>query len=118
MLFRSLQWMLDEIGLRLKFQQIARDLMLPSTSSNDYAAPSATACIHESLRGLWRIVEYIPKRINAKQPDDSYKTRWILPRGHRRSVPKSAVIHPSIRDRIRLDSTYRPSNLPADPTSA
>ena len=113
----ALRWMLDEIGPRLKFQQTAYDAMLPSTNSRDYAAPSATAAMHESLRGLWRIIEYIPKRVNIRRPDGSYKTRWILPRGHCRSVAHTAEPHPSIRERIRIVPTYRPPNLPPDPTS-
>jgi uncharacterized protein (DUF2235 family) len=113
----ALRWMLDELGPRLKFQETACDMMLPSTNSKDYAAPSATADIHESLRGLWHIVEYIPKRVNIRQPDGSYKSRWILPRGHRRSVANTAELHPSIRERIRLIPTYRPPNLPPGPTS-
>ena len=95
------RWMPEEIGPRLKFQQTACDAMLPSTNSQDYAAPSATAAIHESLRGLWRIVEYIPKRVNIRQSDGSYKTRWILPRSHpplgrshRRTTPQHSRTNP------------------------
>jgi len=108
----ALKWMLVEIGSQLTFQSKSIEEMLPDGRSDLFAAPSPTAKIHESLRGLWHLAELIPKRINVRQDDGSWAKRWIIPRGHRRKLSDGAIIHPSVYERMRLDTSYRPPNLP------
>ena len=55
--------------------------------------------IHESLEGKWWLGEFLPK-----------KYRWHKI-GKRRTVYPGALLHQSIIDRMRADSTYRPKNL-------
>jgi hypothetical protein len=104
--------MIGEIGSQLIFQTASVREMLPTESSEEFAAPSPTAKIHESLRGLWRIAEWIPKRVNVKQDDGSWVRQWIIPRGHCRKLWDDAIIHPSVYERMRVDPDYRPPNLP------
>jgi uncharacterized protein (DUF2235 family) len=114
----ALRWMLDEIGPALKFHPTAIVGMLPKTSTERFAAPLSTAKIHESLRGVWHIVELIPKRVSIRQADNTWQKRWIIPRGHHRKLPDDAIIHPGVYERMRLDGAYRPPNLPGSWTTA
>src|ERR1035437_3175399 len=59
----ALAWMVEkaeEFGLRL--QPKAKAAILPMQDPPSDVAPSVTAPMHESLRGLWWIVEFVPKR--------------------------------------------------------
>ncbi len=65
--------------------------------------------IHESLRGGWKIAEYVPK--TYKDPNDGWKTKLKIYRGESRFIEANAVIHQSVLDRIK-GSNYAPQNLP------
>ncbi|ODM21003.1 hypothetical protein SI65_04056 [Aspergillus cristatus] len=79
-----------------------------------------TAQIHDSLdfdsgKGLttffWRLLEYLPFKRPAVQPDGSIvMTRWHT-HGLRRPLPKQALVHGSVVRRLRRDPEYRPYNL-------
>jgi hypothetical protein len=114
----ALKWMMDAIGAKLAFDPAAVSAMIPTVSSHRYAAPDVAAKIHESLRGAWHFVEFIPRRAHVRQPDGSYQSHWILPRGHCRWVDPIVQIHPSVYERTRLVPGYRPLNLPVAPLSA
>lgn len=107
----ALKWMVDEIGAALVFHPVAVAKMIPQTSTVDFAAPDRAAKIHESLKGLWKIVEWIPKRIKDRQQNYAY--RWILPRGRSRWVAGDANIHPSAFERMKAGVGYYPRNLPS-----
>ncbi|GAB1214821.1 hypothetical protein ATERTT37_003991 [Aspergillus terreus] len=63
----------------------------------------------------WKVVEYLPFRRMGLQPDGSWKpTRWPLPLGERRDVPKDAKIHVSAIRRMKINPQYRPKNLLRD----
>ncbi len=108
----ALKWMVDEVSTQLAFYPKALAEMIPVASSTRFAAPDTSAKKHNSLHGWWWLVELIPKRVNAKQPDGSYVPQWVIPRGHLREIGNSAEIHPSVYERMKADSTYRPRNLP------
>lgn len=108
----TLQWMLQQVEGALRFDPEAVTAMLPAQTRKKAAAPDATAKIHESLRGLWHIVELIPKRIKVKQPDGTWQKQWVVPRGRARFVAADANIHPAVYERIRRNPEYRPPNLP------
>ena len=63
---------------------------------------------HESLRGLWQLAEYVPKRHWERNSGFQY---WAN-RGCCRSIPDGALIHESALRRIR-HQTYRPGNFSA-----
>jgi uncharacterized protein (DUF2235 family) len=68
-----------------------------------YAAPSATAPLYDSMRSFWPLVEIAtaPKSLLALRP------------GTPRALPAGAFVHVSVRDRM-AKTDYRPVNLPAD----
>jgi uncharacterized protein (DUF2235 family) len=104
----ALRWLLNEAmryGLRLNSD--SRDKILPQAN---YVAASSDAMKHESLSGLWWILEYLPKRIS--DPAANFTTRWILHRGQPRHVQDGANIHVSVFDRQNIHAEYRPENIP------
>lgn len=108
----ALRWMVDEIGTQLTFNAKAIAATLPASDTDGISAPNPTAKFHESLRGWWRIVELVPKRVAERQADGSFRKKWILPRGRSRWIAPTANIHPSVRERMKLVSGYNPKNLP------
>lgn len=46
---------------------------------------------------------------------DSLKGVWTVLGKRTRSIPKTALIHPSVRTRMKNRAKYRPENLPDDP---
>jgi hypothetical protein len=67
---------------------------------------------HESLKGWWWIVEYLPKRY--QDPTVNFATRWILHAGRPWHVPENSKIHASVSERMWLVGGYKPKNLPVD----
>lgn len=96
----------------LRFQPKAEAAVIPTQDTSEYVAPSATAMQHESLRGLWWIAEYIPKRI--KDPTHNFAERWIIHAGRHRHVNENSNIHASVFERKDKRPTYRPPNLPSN----
>jgi hypothetical protein len=106
-----LQWIVGEAeSLGLRFNPKGKDVILPTADTPDYVAPNPAAVQHESLKGLWWIAEFIPKRIRDESAD--WATRWIIPAGHHRHVLEGSKLHWSIAERMRLLPAYRPTNLP------
>jgi uncharacterized protein (DUF2235 family) len=109
----ALKWMTDQAGAAgLFLDPQMKAIVLPQQSTPSYVAPFAGDPPHESLSGLWWILEYIPKRY--KDPAANFATRWIIPGGRPRTVPDNAKIHVSVFERMNLVSSYKPKNLPAN----
>jgi hypothetical protein len=89
--------------------------IIPATTTATYCAPSALATIHESLTGLWWIVEFVP--LPTRDPTQGYETHWVLHRGHPRRVPEGANLHQAILDRITGVPGYAPTNIPTTYTT-
>jgi uncharacterized protein (DUF2235 family) len=107
----ALQWMAAEAeaaGLFLDPQMKAD--VLPQQITSAYAAPDPRAPAHESLTGLWWIVEYLPKRY--KDPAANFAPRWMFHAGRPRYVTDDARIHVSVFVRIKSVPGYQPRNLP------
>jgi uncharacterized protein (DUF2235 family) len=86
-------------------------------SDHVYVAPDAAAELHESLTGLWHILEWLPKRAKWKEwPPRRSWLGWYLPNGEPRLIPEGAVIHHSVFDRKSRVPSYQPINLPAQYT--
>jgi uncharacterized protein (DUF2235 family) len=108
----ALKWMAgraEAAGLILDPKMKAT--VLPQRSTPEYVAPYAGGPPHESLKGLWWIVEYLPKRY--KDPAANFVTRWMIHAGRPRYVRDHAKIHISVFERMRLVPGYQPKNLPA-----
>jgi hypothetical protein len=104
--------MVDEAkAAGLQFNAAAEALILPATAGGAYAPASVTATQHESLKGWWWIVEFIPKKI--RDPAADFATRWIIHAGRHRFMKDGATIHVSVSQRMREVASYRPSNLPS-----
>ena len=107
----ALQWMAgkaEAAGLILDPNMKA--IVLPQQSTPEYAAPYAGGPPHESLTGLWWILEYLPKRY--KDPAAGFAMRWMIHAGRPRYVRDDARIHVSVFERTNLVPGYRPKNLP------
>jgi uncharacterized protein (DUF2235 family) len=108
----ALKWIVGQAkGFGLRFQPYLEAEIIPPMDNVKYAAPNPAALQHESLKGLWWIVEYLPKRI--KDPAANFAPRWIIHRGQPRFLTDGSDIHMSVFEREKLVSSYRPSNLPS-----
>jgi len=105
----ALEWMLEEAkmaGLCLNADRQAE--VLGQTPDSTYAKPDPDACQHESLKGAWRIAEWIRK------PHYDFKTGKTKKRanhGRPRPIPPNSLIHESAY--IRANGAYA-KKLPAD----
>ena len=83
-------------------------------SDHVYVPPDAAGMLHRSLAGLWRILEWLPKRTKWREwPKGRSLLGLYLPRGEPRLVPEGARIHHSVVRRRDLIVAYDPLNLPA-----
>ncbi len=109
-------WMTDEAvahGLRIDaamFNHLARGAPLPD-GRHFYEAPQADADAHQSLRGAWHVLEWLPKRSRWQETRLGSFLGLYLPRGEHRKIMPSDAIHPSVRDRQRLRPDYAPPGL-------
>jgi hypothetical protein len=109
----ALEWMVREAErVDVVFNAQAKAAIMPSQSTKEYAAASPLAKKHESLRGLWWIPEFVPKRF--RDPTKGFEQRWIIPLGRFRTLESRALIHKSVFARKRSDATYAPTNIPED----
>lgn len=113
----ALAWMVDESRSQgLAFREVLVKRLVhgknPAGSRRQYAEPSASAPLHDSLTGLWRLLEWLPRKRKASESKDRRRGMlgWYLPRGELRVLPPNARIHPSAQQRRGLDVTYRPAN--------
>jgi uncharacterized protein (DUF2235 family) len=118
-----LLWMIDQAeaaGLRIDRAMVNHLCWgLPKPGSNHvYVAPSATAPLHDSLTGLWWILEVLPKREQWREwPRRKCFLGLYLPLGEPRPIPDGAILHQSVLDRIAQVSSYRPVNIPSNYTT-
>ena len=78
-----------------------------------YVPPNSQALLHRSLKGLWWILEVIPKLKKFREwPGRRSLFGFYLPLGEPRPIPEGARIHRSVFDRIAKVPGYRPVNLP------
>ncbi len=74
----ALQWMLREArAAGLLIDQAKEDIVLGAVHNN-YVPPDPSAVEHESLKGIWWIAEFLPRKYYDKTLD---RSRWIIPRG-------------------------------------
>lgn len=105
----SLAWMIREAeGLGLLVNAAQRQYLMDSKNK---PPPDPCGPIHESLAGLWKALEYVPRR----SWDESVKRmRWYGPHlGRRRRIKPASVVHASVLER-RDRQGYWPSNMPGE----
>lgn len=104
----------EAAGARLKqsmVEHLALGTPLPG-GDHAYVEPDETAPLHNSMRGLWHILEWIPKNGRWRQwPKTASRRGFYLPRSELRPIPDGATIHRSVIERMEKTG-YRPVNLP------
>jgi len=106
----TFKWMVDEArasGLIFNEAKV-EDFLQQNTEETWHQS-----LIHNSLKGLWNVCEYLPKKYwDSKTTPPAY--RYQIPRGNPRHVPHGAQLHSSIFKRIRDVNGYSPVNLDAN----
>jgi uncharacterized protein (DUF2235 family) len=92
-----LEWMLEEAKMAGLLVNAARQAeILGLGAGSTYAQANPNACLHESLKGGWKIAEWIRK------PHYDFKTKTTTMRrnrGRRRSIPPASFVHRSVFQR-------------------
>ncbi len=102
----SLNWMLQ--------QATAHGLLIDPTHADarfGLPTPDVLQSPHESLTGFWKALEWLPTN-PRRGPDSSERAGWRLPRGRPRQITLPALVHQSVVDKLTLDKSYLPPNLP------
>ena len=108
----TLEWMLVEAisnGLLIDPDKMAR--ALGRKPPPPPVVPDSSAKIHNSLKGAWRVLEVLP---HTYFDAISQQVRWRIPLGAPRLIPEGSVLHDSVEEKLRLDTSYKPTNLPKD----
>jgi hypothetical protein len=109
----ALEWMLCEafqFGLLVDSEKGAR--ILGRIPPPPPVAPDPNAKLHNSLTWKWWILEFLP---HSYYDLVQKRERWRIPLGARRLIPEGSVLHETVHEKIRLDLSYRPPNLPTSP---
>jgi uncharacterized protein (DUF2235 family) len=78
-----------------------------------YVVPDALREPHQSLTGLWQVLEWLPKSDRYKEWKNLRSAfGFYIPSGEPRPVPEGAWIHESVFRRGDAVPHYRPANLP------
>lgn len=97
----------------LKFNTRSINLIVRATGGDPkYVAPNPLATSHNSMKGFWRLLEFVPR----KKPKDSKRVSLFgisLPLFERRHVPDGSVIHASVIERKNTLGVW-PENIPAN----
>lgn len=111
-----LHWMIDEMkGLGVVFDQRLVEQLVLGLGKKKYSAPDPCATCHDEMKGVFRLLEYLPQRVGQKETVNLRLPFGLaLPRPAPRSIPTSATIHPSVQERIDKLPNYRPENLRAE----
>jgi uncharacterized protein (DUF2235 family) len=113
-----LLWMIEEAaqhGLAFNKQainQLAWGVQRQG-SPFSYVAPDYKRDLHQSLKGAWRALEWLPKSDRYKEWTTS-KTVFghYIPAAEPRSVPEGAWVHESVICRRNDVPGYKPANFP------
>ena len=107
-------WMVREArraGLLVDDAALNAELgMAPGKHGQRQAAADGTGPLHRSLRGLWWLFEWLPRR--QWFPADG-KLHWSWGPAQPRRMPDPPLVHQSVEERRKSVPAYRPVNLPA-----
>ena len=106
----TLQWMLCEaVKLGLLVDSQKAQMVVGRFPPPPPVAPNPAQPIHVSLRRFWWLLEILP---HGYYDAATKKKRWRIPMGARRTIPPGSVFHESVGEKLRVDPTYKPQNLP------
>ncbi|MBI5261085.1 MAG: DUF2235 domain-containing protein [Bradyrhizobium sp.] len=114
-----LLWMIEEAvacGLAVNRQTVNHLAWgIPRKGSPyTYVAPGVEGELHDSMKPLWRVLEYLPKRDRYKEWKERPSFLGLyIPDAEPRVIPEGAYIHESVVKRIGAVPDYRPVNLPS-----
>jgi uncharacterized protein (DUF2235 family) len=110
----ALEWMLCEaLPFGLLIDPLKADHILGRNPPPPPVAPDPKAATHNSLTFWWWLLEFLP---HTFYDPILKKARWRIPLGSRRTIPNGSVLHETVGEKLGLDPTYRPKNLPAEST--
>lgn len=110
-----LKWMIDETGpagLHYRTRAVNQILPQPGTEGS-HVAPDPLAKPHDSMKGGWPILEFLPRYA----PSGSTRPSLFgisIPFFEPRAIPPGARIHRSVIERAAASGTM-PANVPAGP---
>jgi uncharacterized protein (DUF2235 family) len=111
----ALEWMLCEavsLGLLVeprKADQILARVPVTTIPPPAPVPPDPAQKTHGSLTGAWWILEFLP---HSYYDPVAKKARWRIPIGARRLIPEGSVLHETVKEKLKIDPDYEPSNLP------
>jgi uncharacterized protein (DUF2235 family) len=110
----ALEWMLDEaVAAGLIVEPARADLVL-GRSGHGYVRPDANAMMHESLRGMWRLAEFVPKRhYDWAAQKEGKRANLFRPR----TIPDGSLVHQAAYDRGADYARRLPANAVRVPWS-
>ena len=143
----ALEWMFDEAaGLGCRFDDDKRRYFLGQPSAYESAnrrfmgarrsdpggaadgqkrksktSPSVGGAINDPFTATlfsraWYLLEVLPYRSwDGRRKGMCWRAPHLVAR---RRLPGNAILHPSVREKLAVDRSYRPSNLPPNPTFA
>jgi len=109
-----LHWMIEEtkpLGLKYTTQTV-NSIVLGKSKSKPYVAPNPLAAPNDSMNAGWKILECLPRKYGAFDPDGN--KGWFIPQSRRRFIPDGANIHHSVFKRRNTDSDYAQPNIPVN----
>jgi uncharacterized protein (DUF2235 family) len=114
-----LLWMIEEtqkLGVKYYQPTVTKIARGEDEDFPKYMKPGVGQPINGSMVDFWPFVEFLPRRI----PDTSFKKGpdargFYVPLFDYRRIPAGATIHPTVRERMKLDAYYRPPNVPKKP---
>ena len=106
----TLEWMLCEaISLGLLVDTGRANSALGRVRPPPPIAPDPRGQTHNSLTVWWWTLEFLP---HSYYDPLLKRARWRIPLGARRVIPDGSMVHSTVEEKIRVDSKYKPSNLP------
>jgi uncharacterized protein (DUF2235 family) len=111
----TLEWMLCEaapLGLLIdpvKAEQVLGRVPPPRVPPPPPVPPEPAAKKHESLTSVWWLLEFLP---HSYFDPVAKKPKWRIPFGARRVIPEDSVLHETVKQKMNVDPTYKPTNLP------
>ena len=76
-------------------------------------APDPRGQMHNSLTAWWWTLEFLP---HSYYDPLLGRPRWRIPLGAKRVIPDGSMVHSTVEEKMRVDSKYKPSNLPQNTT--
>jgi uncharacterized protein (DUF2235 family) len=111
----TLEWMLCEaVPLGLLVDRQKADRILGRIPPAPPVAPDPRAKEHDSLTWTWWLLEFFP---HSYYDPVLEKVRWRIPFGTRRLIPEGSALHATVDEKLHVDPSYRPPNLPGQWTT-